>query len=103
MTPQEYAVRAVRAWVTNLDLDTVPELQPLDAEGVLAGATTAMRDRFVEQVLDAAHEMVGVYAYAVIAERQDEEWQRFRHECNGDGSLDRAYPVRFTVNDEIVR
>lgn len=94
MTPQEYAVRAVRAWVENVDHTTVPELRDVPTETF---------DLFIKHVLDAAQEMVGVYAFAVIAERQDEEWQRFRHECDGDGSLDRAYPVRFTAKEEVVR
>lgn len=103
MTPQEYAVRAVRAWITNVDLDTVPELQPIGDEHPAGAKVAERRDRFTTQVLDVAQEMVGPLTYAVIAERQDEEWERFRYECDGDGSIDRTYPIRFTTNKEIVR
>lgn len=103
MTPQEYAVRAVRAWITNLDLDTVPELRAAGTEHPQGAAVAERRDRFIEQVLNATQEMVGVLTYAVIAERQDEEWERFRVDWNAEGVTDLTYPVRFTTDKEIVR
>jgi hypothetical protein len=94
VTPQEYAVRAVRAWIENLEFTTVPELknQP--------GETFTL---FVEQVLDAAQGMVGDVAYAIISERQDEEWQHFNRTVALGGLEDGPYPVRFTGKGEVVR
>lgn len=94
MTPQEYAVRAVRAWITNVDRTTVPELR---------NASDKTFDLFVKQVLDAAEDMVGVLTYAVIAERQDEEWQHFKHAVDQGEVEDGPYPIRFTGKGEVVR
>jgi hypothetical protein len=94
VTPQEYAVRAVRAWVENVDHTTVPELRDVPTETF---------DLFIKQVLDAAQEMVGVYAFAVIAERQDEEWAHLQHAVD-QGELEPVpYPVRFTAKGEVVQ
>jgi hypothetical protein len=96
VTPQEYAVRAVRAWVTNHDMDTVPELS--------GDSTDRMnRDRFIHQVLDAAQEIVGVATYAIIAEQQDEEWQRFACEVAEEELSEMPYPVRFTLAKEVIQ
>jgi hypothetical protein len=94
MTPQEYAVRAVRAWITNVDMTTIPELRDADA---------GKQDRFVAQVLQVTTDAVGSLNYAVIAERQDEEWEQFRVDWNTEGVTDLTYPVRFTMNGEVVR
>jgi len=103
MTPHEYTVRVVRAWVTNLDLNTVPELQAVDDEHPAGVKVTRRREQFVEQVLNVAQEIVGPLAYAIITERQDEEWQRFRHEMMKGRLTEEPYPVRFITNGEIVR
>ena len=95
MTPQEYAVRAVRAWITNVDLSTIPELQ--------GGGPYDRKDKFIEQVNSAAQEMVGEIAYTIIAERQDEEWQRFQHEVDEEGLPNMLYPVRFTADREVIK
>jgi hypothetical protein len=92
VTPQEYAVRAVRAWITNVDLTTIPELQ--------GGGPYDRKDKFIEQVNSAAQEMVGEIAYTIIAERQDEEWQRFRVDWNADGVTDLTYPVRLYMRED---
>jgi len=94
VTPQEYAIRAVRAWVTNVDRITVPELR---------NASDETFDLFIKQVLDAAQDMVGDIAYAIIAERQDEEWQHFAHAVDQGEVEDGPHPVRFTGEGEIVR
>lgn len=82
MTPTEYAVRAIRAFAQNVDLDEIPEV-----------ANPDLRDKFIEELLDQADTLVGAFAYAVIAETQDAEWARY-HESNPDHVAARGYPVR---------
>lgn len=94
MTPQEYAVRAVRTWVENVDHTTIPELRD---------APTKRFDLFIKQILDAAQDMVGILTYTVISERQDEEWQHFRHAVDQGEVEDGPYPVRFTEKGEVIR
>jgi hypothetical protein len=103
VTPQEYAVRAVRAWITNVDLDTIPELQPIGDEHPQGAKIGNRRDRFIEQVLNATQEMVGVLTYAVIAERQDEEWQHFAHAVDQGEVENGPLPVRYTGKGEVIR
>lgn len=94
MNPQEYVVRAVRAWIENVDHTTVPELKNVPNDTF---------DLFIKQVLDTAQDVVGLLAYEIIAERQDEEWQHFRHAVDQGEVPDGPYPVRFTSKGEIVR
>lgn len=94
MTPQEYAVRAVRAWIENVDHTTVPELK---------NVSTDTFDLFIKQVLDAAQDVVGDLAYSIIAERQDEEWLHFKHAVDQGEVVDGPYPIRFTGKGEVVR
>jgi hypothetical protein len=103
VTPQEYAVRAVRAWITNVDLTTIPELKPQGNEHPSGSAVAERRDLFVEQVLDAAQGIVGDFAYTLIAERQDEEWQHITHAVDQGELEDGPRPVRFTGRGEVVR
>lgn len=103
MTPQEYAVRAVRTWINNVDLDTIPELQPVGDEHPSGASLAERRQRFVDQTLDAVQEMVGPLAYGIIAERQDEEWQHYTHAVDQGELEDGPRPVRFTGHGEVVR
>jgi hypothetical protein len=103
VTPQEYAVRAIRAWVTNLDMNTVPELQPREGEHPQGASLANRRDLFIKQVLDHTQNMVGDLTYIVIAERQDEEWQHFKRSVHLGEFEDGPYPVRFTGHGEVVR